>query len=127
MSRVSWPAVRSGAIIAVAICLPLSIIGTVVVDTDDRDPGNLAAAFYAAVLVGFAIGGWVAAQRAGDTPYSSGAVSALVAYAAIAVVSVLANVVRDDGIDVIVLVANGLLAYGAGLLGAVIVVRRRAT
>jgi putative membrane protein (TIGR04086 family) len=122
---VDWPAVRVGALVAIAICLPVSIVGAIVVDSDKSDPGSGSALFYVAVLVGFAIGGWAAAKRSVELPYSSGAISAMCAFVVIAVVSIVANAIEGDEIRVVSLVANAFLAYGAGLLGAAIVARSR--
>ena len=122
--RVDADAVRSGATRAVAICLPVTVLANVVIDDDAT--GGAAAVFYVAVLLGFALGGATAARRDDETPYSSGAVAALVAFVLIAVVSVVVNVVQGDTVNVVSLVFNGLLAYGAGLLGAALVARRKA-
>ncbi|HVM54544.1 MAG TPA: hypothetical protein VM262_15260 [Acidimicrobiales bacterium] len=122
-ARVHWPAVRAGAAVAVAVCLPVALVAQAVVDDDD--PGGLAGLLYFLVLAGFAVGGWFAAVRAGDTPYSSGAIAALLGFAVIQTISVVSQTIRGNDIEVVLVVANALLAYGAGLLGAAIVARRR--
>ena len=121
-ARIERDAVRVGALAAAGICVPATVIANVLVDDDSS--GGLASLFYLAVLVGFAVGGAVAAHRAADTPYSSGAVAALVAFVVLAAVSVAVNLAQGDSINVVSLVFNGLLAYGAGLLGAAVIARR---
>ena len=121
--NVEWPAVRAGALVAIAICLPIAIVANVLIDDDESGATTV---FFVAVLAGFAVGGWVAARRAVDTPYSSAGISGLVAFAAIEVVAVVSLALRDEPIEVVVIVANAFFAYGAAMLGAAIVARRRA-
>lgn len=123
MSQLEWPAIRAGALTAIAICLPMAIVANVLIDDEESAATTV---FFVAVLAGFAIGGWVAAKRSIDTPYSSAGVSGLVAFAAIEVVTVVSLALRDETINVIVIVANAFFAYGAAMLGAAIVSRTRA-
>ena len=118
-----WPAVRAGALVAIAICLPIAIVANVLIDDDESGATTV---FFVAVLAGFAVGGWVAARRAVETPYSSAGVSGLVAFAAIEAVAIVSLALRDEPIEVVVIVANAFFAYGAAMLGAAIVARRRA-
>ncbi len=121
--NVEWPAVRAGATAAVAICLPMAIIANVLIDDEESGATTL---FFVAVLAGFAVGGWVAAKRSIDTPYSSAGISGLVAFAVIEVVAIVSLALRDEPIEIVVIVANAFFAYGAAMLGAVIVSRSRA-
>lgn len=123
MSQLEWPAIRAGALTAIAICLPMAIVANVLIDDEESAATTV---FFVAVLAGFAIGGWVAAKRSIDTPYSSAGVSGLVAFAAIEAVTVVSLALRDETINVVVIVANAFFAYGAAMLGAAIVSRRRA-
>lgn len=120
---VEWPAVRAGALVAIAICLPIAIVANVLIDDDESAATTV---FFVAVLAGFAVGGWVAARRAVETPYSSAGISGLVAFAAIEVVAIVSLALRNEPIEVVVIVANAFFAYGAAMLGAAIVARRRA-
>ena len=76
------------------------------------------------VLVGFASGGYAAAQRTLTTPYTAGAVSALLAFVAIQAAGIVTNVARGDDVEWTLIVFNGLLAYGAGLLGAAVATKQ---
>jgi hypothetical protein len=125
VSRVEWPAVRAGALVAIAICLPLAIVAQLASGGDDTDQPPIVLVLYIAVLVGFVIGGRFAAMRSTESPYSSGGVAALCGFVAIQAVGIVSNALRGDEIGVANIVFNALLAYGCGLLGAGTVVRRR--
>ena len=118
MSRVDWQAVRTGAAASIAICLPAALVAQVLADQGDDDQPPVVYLLYVAVLIGFAVGGWVAAKRATGTPYTSGAVAALCGFVAIQAVGVVVRVIDGDPIRVVLIATNGLLAYGCGLLGA---------
>ena len=120
--NVEWPAVRAGALVAIAICLPIAIVANVLIDDDESGATTV---FFVAVLAGFAVGGWVAAKRAVETPYSSAGISGLVAFAAIEAVAIVSLALRDEPIEIVVIVANAFFAYGAAMLGAAIVARGR--
>ncbi len=123
MSRLDWPAIRAGALVAVAICLPLAILANVLIDDEESAATTVS---FVAVLAGFAVGGWVAARRSVEAPYSSAGMSGLVAFAAIEVVTIVSLALRDESINVVVIVANAFFAYGAAMLGGAIVARSRA-
>ena len=122
MSRLDWPAIRAGALVAIAVCLPLAVLAEVLAGDDDEASGVVLLLFVA-VLIGFASGGYAAAQRS-LVPYTASAVAALVAFVAIQGAGVIANLARGDGVEPALIVFNGLLAYGAGLLGAAVATRR---
>jgi hypothetical protein len=123
--NIDWIAVRAGALVAIAICLPIALLQQVLVDTDDANPSGVVYLLYLAILVGFVLGGWQAGKRATGTPYTSGAVAALCGFIAIQTAGVIARLIDGDEIRVVLIVTNGLLAYGAGLLGAGIAARRQ--
>ena len=124
LEAIEWPAVRAGAVAAIAICLPVSIIGKVVVD--DPEHSSATPIVFLAVLAGFAIGGYVAAKRCVDSPYTTALVSSLLAFVLIEIVSVVSLSLRDKEIDAVVIISNAFFAYASGLLGAAIVARSRA-
>ena len=124
MSKLDWPAIRTGALVAIAVCLPLAVLAEVAAGDDDEG-GALVLLLFVGVLVGFASGGYAAAQRS-LVPYTAGAIAALAAFVAIQGAGVITNLVRGDGVEIALIVFNGLLAYGAGLLGAGVAVRKQA-
>ena len=123
MNRFDWPAIRTGTFVAIVVCLPLAILAEVVAGDDDEG-GALVLLLFVGVLVGFASGGYAAAQRTLTTPYTAGAIAALLAFVAIQAAGVITNLARGDDIEWALIVFNGLLAYGAGLLGAGVASRR---
>lgn len=125
-ARLEWSAVRAGALVAIAICLPLAIVAQLAAGGDDTDQPPIVLVLYIAVLVGFVVGGRFAAVRSTESPYSNGGVAALCAFAAIQAVGIISNSIRGDEIGVANIVFNALLAYGCGLLGAGMAVRRQA-
>lgn len=126
LSKVDWTAVRSGALVAIAICLPFALVSQVLAGDGEGNPSGIVYLLYFAVLAGFVIGGFVAGQRASGTPYTSGAVAALCGFVAIQTAGVIVRLVDGDEIRIVLIVTNALLAYGAGLLGAGIASRRMA-
>ena len=123
LQEVDWTAVRAGAIAAIAICLPVSIVGKVLVD--DPEHSSATPIVVLAVLAGFAIGGYVSAKRTLDSPYTTALFSSLVAFVLIEIVSVISLALRDREIDVVVIISNAFFAYASGLLGAAVVARSR--
>lgn len=121
---IDWAAVRAGAMVAIAICLPVALAANILIDEPDESTLATTVSFVA-VLAGFSVGGWVAARRSADTPYSSAGVSGLVAFAAIEAVAIVSLALRDEPINVVVIVANAFFAYGAAMLGAALVARTR--
>jgi FtsH-binding integral membrane protein len=122
---IEWNAVRAGALAAIAICLPVSVIGKVLVD--DPEHSSVTPIIFVAVLAGFAVGGWVAAKRSLESPYTVALLSSLGAFVLIEAVSIASLAIRDKDINVIVIISNAFFAYASGLLGAAIVARSRAS
>ena len=117
-------AVGRGAAVAIAICLPLALISQQLVDREDGSP--FTALLFLTVLVGFVIGGFVAARAATSAPFTNGGLAALLAFVAIQGTALAVRLAADDGPPAFpVIVFNGLLAYGCGLAGGAIAARSR--
>jgi len=116
-------AVIRGAIVAIAVCLPLALLSQQVIDADRTSP--LAAPLFLLVLVGFAAGGFVAARAAGGAPFTNGGLAALAAFAVIQGAALVIRLAADDPPAIPVIVFNGLLAYACGLAGGAVAARRR--
>jgi putative membrane protein (TIGR04086 family) len=125
--RLDWPAIRTGALVSIAICLPLALLSQAIVDEDADTQPPVVYLLYLGILAGFVVGGALAAKRTTESPYTSGAVAALGAFLLIQLAGVVARLVDGDDIRVTLIVTNALLAYGAGLLGAGFVARRQRT
>ena len=124
MSALEREAVLKGAAAAIVVCLPLALLAEAIAGSDEDDPSRWAFLLFFGVLVGFVLGGLVAARNALEYPYTNGAVAALVAFAVIQGVAIVVRVVGDEPVRYVAVVFNGLLAYGCGLIGALAGARR---
>ena len=119
-------AVARGAAVAVAVCLPLALVGRAL--DDDGSGGPLRALLFVGVLAGFAAGGAVAAGAARRVPFTNGGLAALLAFVAIqGTALVVGAATGGDLVSFPSLVFNGLLAYGCGVAGSAVAGRRRPT
>lgn len=122
MADLDRRAIGLGAVVAMAIALPAALVAQVLVD--DADDG-LVFVFFTLVLVGFAVGGFVAARRAPTAPFSNAALAALLAFAVIQGVGAVRRHLIDDDVQWAGVLFAALLAYAAGLLGALVAGRQR--
>jgi predicted permease len=118
-------AVGAGAVLAVAVALPAALIGEAAADGDD-DPSGLVLLCFLAVLLAFVAGGWLAARRAPDAPYSNGAVAALAGFVVIQVGGIIATVVQDEPVRGASIAFSALLATASGLVGSLLATRAAA-
>jgi hypothetical protein len=116
-------AVGAGAVLAVVIALPAALVGEAAVDGDE-DPSGLVLLCFVVVLLAFVAGGWLAARRAVDAPFSNGAVAALVGFAVIQLGGIVVNLVEDEPVRGASIVFSALLATASGLVGALVATRR---
>lgn len=122
MTAIDRPAVGAGTVAAVAIALPAALLGEVAVGDDQA--GNLVFPLVAAVLAGFAAGGWVAARRAPGRPLTTAGLAALAAFALIQGAGLVRRLATDEPVSVPSIVLAGVLAYSAGLVGGLVAARR---
>lgn len=120
-----WGAIAKGAAASIVICLPLALVAEAVAGSDDDDPSAWAYLLLFGVLVGFLVGGFVAARSALDYPYSNGAVAAVAGFAVIQGVAIVVRLIGDEPVRYVAVVFNALLAYGCGLTGALAASRGR--
>jgi predicted permease len=119
-------AVGAGALLAIVIALPAALVGEAAADGDD-DPSGLVLLCFVVVLLAFVAGGWLAARRGTDAPYSNGAVAALVGFAVIQLGGVVANLLQDETVETASIAFSALLATASGLVGALLATRQPAT
>ena len=119
-------AVGAGAVLAVVVALPAALVGEAAVDGDE-DPSGLVLLCFVVVLLAFVAGGWLAARRALDAPFSNGAVAALAGFAVIQLGGVIVNLVEDEAVRGASIAFSALLATASGLVGALVATRRAAT
>ena len=110
-----------GAVVAIAICLPLALVSQQVADEGEGSP--LSGLLLLLVLAGFAVGGFVAGRAATTAPFTNGGLAAVLAYVVIQGTALVISVVQGDTPSVPALVFNGLLAYGCGLAGGALAAR----
>jgi predicted permease len=118
-------AVGAGAVLAIVIALPAALVGEAAADGED-DPSGLVLLCFVVVLLAFVAGGWLAARRAVDAPFSNGAVAALAGFALIQLGGVVANLVAGDPVRGASIAFSALLATASGLVGALLATRRPA-
>jgi putative membrane protein (TIGR04086 family) len=121
LDTVDGRAVGIGALVAIAVALPAALVAQVVVDDADN---SLSFVFFALVLFGFAAGGFAAARHAPHSPFSNGALAALAAFVVIQGLGAIRRAVVDDPVSLANVVFTGLLAYAAGLLGALVAAKQ---
>lgn len=122
MSRLDLGAVGLGAVVTMAIGIPVATIGSVVLDDDS----NFVFFFAVVALIGFLLGGFVAGFRAPETPMTHGAVAALAGFVVAQAVSAALQLVRDEDVSPVAIVFNALLAANIGLAGGWFASRSRA-
>ena len=123
-----WRAVGVGAAVTLALLEPpVQIVSAVKVDDSTGAESYWWVVAAIAVLLSFAIGGWVAARRRPATPFLHGAAAAAIAYVVHLVVRTVIKAVSGD--DTSLAVANtvlvGQIAISLGVLGAYVATRRR--
>ena len=118
-------AVGAGAVLAIVIALPAALVGEAAADGSE-DPSGLVLLCFVVVLLAFVAGGWLAARRALDAPYSNGAVAALTGFAVIQLGGIVANLVQDDPVRGASIAFSALLATASGLGGALLATRQPA-
>ena len=115
--RVDGRAIGLGALVAMAICVPLAVLSQVISEYGSGDGAGIVVVFYFVVLAGLAVGGFVAGSRRPETPLSHGILAAVLAYAVIQGIGVIVNLARGDDISLVAIVFNAGLAAAMGLLG----------
>lgn len=127
--RIDWRVAGEGALWTLAIALPP--VWLVLLLKSDDLPGeesNLWLVTPVALLVGFAVGGFVAARRRPRTPFVHAAVAAVAAYATILVVSLTRRVAGGGGdvtfSYVVRLLLLAQICVSSAVLGGYVSVRR---
>jgi hypothetical protein len=128
VKNLDWRAAGIGALVTLAVLEPpVQVISALKVDDSTGAESYWWVVGAVAVLVSFALGGWVAARRRPSTPFMHGAAAAAIAFAAHLVVRTLVKVATGDSAALAwantVLVAQ--IAISLGVLGAYVATRRR--
>jgi putative membrane protein (TIGR04086 family) len=115
-------AVVKGSAVAIAICLPVTIVANVI--HDENPDSALLPLLFLLVAAGFGVGGFVAARARTDAPFSNGAFAALVAFVVIQGIAVVVRLAGDEEIRMGAIVGAALIAYAAGIIGAALARRK---
>ena len=129
IKSIDWRAAGVGAAVALAILEPpVQIISALKVDDTTGSESYWWVVGAVAVLVSFAVGGWVAARRRPATPFLHGAVAAAIAFLAHLVLRTLVKLAMGDdaGLAPANTVLVGQIAISLGVIGAYVATRRHA-
>jgi 4-amino-4-deoxy-L-arabinose transferase-like glycosyltransferase len=127
MPALDRTAVLRGAAVGVVV-LALAIAGWQVADAaaDFATDSNVVFLFYAVALAGWAAAGFIAARRALDLPYTTGAVAAACSVVPVAAIAIVVDATRGDSPPVGAIVAQTFVAATLGIVGALVAARREA-
>ena len=120
-------AIVIGAGVALAVALPPLLVYQALRGADvigDQSP--LALLFYGLMMIGFALGGFVAASKRPDTPLTHGALAAFAAFAAVQLAAAAVILARGDTPGIVKIVFNAMLSAGLGVVGGLVATRRPA-
>ena len=120
MVKLDPRAVGLGAVVTMAVGIPVATIGSVILD----DGSNLVFFFALLALLGFLAGGYVAGSKRPDTPMAHGAVAALAGFIVAQAIAAALQIVRDEEVSAIAIAFNALLAANIGLVGGLLGARR---
>ena len=112
--------VALGALVVLAIAVPVAAIGAIALD----DGSNLVFPLALCVLAAFVAGGWFAVRQAErESKPVVGAAAALAGFVVAQSVSLALQVAQDDDVQPAAIVANAVLAAACGLAGGALAAR----
>ena len=129
--RLDRGVVGRAALLAVGITVPVALLARIFSGdggNGDSDGSSLWVVAVLALFAGFALAGNFAARRRPDAPLLHAAAAAGVAFAALALTTVLRRVAGGDGISAALILTLGLLlqiTVSLAMLGAYVGMRRR--
>lgn len=123
MLGIESSALLRGAAAAIAVSLPAAVIGGIA-DGDRGATSPLVRVLFFAVLLGFVVGGFVAARATVVLPYTTGALAAVAGFVVVQLVAVAVRIADDKGVPIAPVAFYAFVAYGCGLTGAVAGARR---
>lgn len=121
--RSSGLVVARGAATALLLAMPAAFASVVLSDQTPKPRGAINLAFLV-LLIGFALGGWLAGREAPDQAAKHGALAGFVAFIPVEIVAVLGRLDRGAPISLPQIIVLGLLAACAGTVGARLGARR---
>lgn len=118
-------AVARGAAMGLVVAVPAALANVVLAAQDPKPQAAINLSFVV-VLLGFLVAGFAAGLEAPERATAHGARAALVAFVPVELVAILGRLDRGDPISPVGIVFVGLLAAGAGWIGARLGGARRA-
>jgi hypothetical protein len=115
---------RGAAVGTVVLALAIAAWQLADAAADFSDDSDVVFAFYAVALVGWLAAGYVAARRAVDVPYTSGAVAAAASVVPVAAVALVVAPFTRDAPPVGAIVAQAFVAATLGIVGALVAARQ---
>lgn len=116
--------VGQGAAYGLLLGVPAAMANVVLASQDPKPKGALNGTLLA-LLVAFAVSGYMAGKAAPDTPAAHGALAGLLTFGLVQVIGVLGRLDRGDGVSVGQVVVLGLVAAVVATATAGIGARRR--
>jgi putative membrane protein (TIGR04086 family) len=118
--KLDWRAVAFGAVVAIVIAVPPAVLFQALVGADVVDEDSaLALPLFLVQMAGFFAGGYVAARKRPDAPFSHGPVAGLAGFLTAQAVAVVFIVARGDTPSIVKIAFGAMLSSVLGLFGAV--------
>lgn len=122
--RIAGLVVARGAATASIISMPAAFANVVFASQEPKAQAGVNLSFLV-VLIGFAVGGWLAGREAPSQSAKHGALAGVIAFIPVEVVGLLGRLDRGDPIGLPQIIVLGLLAACAGTAGARLGAARR--
>lgn len=118
-------AVAAGAGVALAICVPAALLAQLLDESDTVDDNSSwLIVLFGVILVGMAIGGFVAANLRLDAPLANSAVAALAAYLLVQTIGAVRLLASGEEVTWAAIPFFALLSVSAGMAGGLLADRR---
>jgi peptidoglycan/LPS O-acetylase OafA/YrhL len=122
-ARLDRDAVGAGALVTLAIAVPVIVVVAVLSHNSGRD-SNVWFADPIALFVAFVTGGHRAARKRPETPLMHAAAAGGLAMIALAIVSVVGHLVEGKPVPIVSLVLYAQIAIGLAVFGGYVAMRR---
>lgn len=128
--RLDWPVVGRGALLAIAVTVPVTVVAGILGgdDADGEGPATWVVAVVA-LFAGFALAGNFAARRRPDAPLVHAAAAAGLAFGLLTAVTVVRRLATGEGVSAPLVITLGLLlqiTVSLAMLAAYLGMRHRA-
>lgn len=110
--------VVAGAMMTLLIAGPAAIVTAWLADDDGGNESNWTLLALLAIVIAYLLGGALAGRGVPEAPFGNGAAATLLAFVVIQGIGIAFRLGRGDGINLVALVFNGLLAASFGTFGA---------